>query len=372
MHRIPTAVVSFAVLACFAAPAMAQVPDMVAVGWNGQVVALDSQRGTSAPLATGPMGMNALARTGNGELWSTARTGSSFSFFLTRVDAVAGNVAFAWPSLDLRGLAEAGPTALWGVETQPNGAPSRLWRIDTQTGVHSLIGGTGRAAIQSLAVQGGVLYGWHWVDGLVTIDPVTGQSSDPFPAVASNLVIQWLAADPRSGLIGGTSGGLVHIDTTTGIATFGPGLPGGFDLRGAEFASFALPYGSGCSVGNGELRLGASGSLQPRAVVTLTSHGHVAGSLRGVVFGFDRDSYRGVRLPLSLDPLFGTQGCSLYTSIDFSQLLLGSGFPASSMALPLPLPPRTGVLDLFVQHFDLALPWNLPGSSNGLHLHIQP
>ncbi len=119
-------------------------------------------------------------------------------------------------------------------------------------------------------------------------------------------MVQWLAAHPAGGLLGGTSTGLYRIDTGTGNATLLAPLPVGTDLRGAEFASFALPFGQGCSAGNGVLRLRASGSLLPGHLVTMHSDNHVPGTLRGIALGFARDRFQGQPLPLLLDPLLGT------------------------------------------------------------------
>src|SRR5688572_24134685 len=80
--------------------------DMVAVSWSGRVHALDSTTGALTEICGGPMGANALARDELGRLWSTARVPS---YFLTRIDAVTGTVAFSHSSIDLRCLAEAGP-----------------------------------------------------------------------------------------------------------------------------------------------------------------------------------------------------------------------------------------------------------------------
>lgn len=344
--------------------------DMVAVGWDGRVHAFDSRSGRHDLLAVTAMGQNALARDAAGQLWSTARlpAGAGYSFHLTRIDATTGSGSIAFPSVDLRGLAAA-PTGLHGIETLPGGASSRLWHIDTQTGSHVLLGNVGLTAIQSLAVHQGVLYGWHWVQGLVVLDPRTGLASDPYAATAGGLVIQWLASEPGGGLIGGAGTGVYGIDVATGGAVLRAQVSPLLDLRGAEFASFALPYGSGCDIGNGPLQLSAAGALQPGGFVTLESRNHLPGTLRGLAVGFARDRYENQPLPLLLDPLLGTSGCSLYVRIDLSQLYLGSGFPTTVMALPLPVLP--GIQDLYVQHFDFARPFSPPGSSNGLWLHVR-
>jgi len=351
----------------------ARAQDMVAISWTGRVHALDSTTGALTEIGIGPMGANAMARDAAGQLWSTARLLPDF--YLTRIDAVTGAVAFSHLSIDLRCLADADAGELWGVESQ-GAFPSRLWRIDTTSGVHTLIGSTGSTLIQGLAAQQGVLFAWHPTNGLAVLDPVTGLASDPFPAAgAGGHSVQWLAAHPAGGLIGGTIGLsplLVRIDTTTGIVTPGAPLLASADLRGAEFASFAMPFGTGCDVGNGPLTLRAAGSLASGQTVTVASTNHLPQTLHAFAMGFSRTSWQGQPLPLLLDPLTGSVGCRLYTSLEVTRLYLGSTFPTTTMSLPFALPTWIGAVDLHVQHFDLNQPWNPPGSSNGLLLHIKP
>ncbi len=373
MPAIPSRLLSLllttALLPALVADARAQ--QLVGIGWNGRLHAIDGATGAAEPIAQGPFGANDLTRDGQGQVWSTARLGSTFSFFLTRVDPVAGNVTFAWPSLDVRGLAPAGGSVLWALETLTHGAPARLHRIDVATGAHVLVGSLGQTAIQSLAVAQGTLYGWHWVHGLMVVDMQNGLASDPYPATAAGLVVQWLVPLPGGDLLGGTATSLYRIDPATGVATLQAALPPGLDLRGATLAPFAAPYGNGCDIGKGPLTLRAAGEASPGQVVTLQSTGHLPGTLRGIGLGFSRDVFQGRPLPLLLDPLLGTSGCHLYASLDLSEILLGASFPTGTMSIPLRIPPGLGTTDVYVQHFDFALPWNPPGASNGLHLHIR-
>lgn len=363
------------VLSRFVFPVLLALPtvgqDMVAVSWSGRVYALDSASGALAELTIGPMGANGFARDELGGLWSTARVPG---YWLTRIDAVAGTVAFTHPSIDLRCLAEGGSGTLLGVESL-GGAPSRLWRIDTATGVHTLVGSTGMPAIQGLAVQQGVLWAWQLGTGLVRIDPVTGLATDPFVAGTGGHIVQWLAAHPAGGLIAGTIGNnpvLLRIDTTNGAVTAGASLLSYADLRGAEFASFALPFGTGCDVGNGPLELRTTGVLAPGQIVTVASQNHLPQTLHIFALGFSRTGYLGQALPYLLDPLTGSTGCNLYVSLEVTQFQLGPGFPTPVMSLPLALPAWLGAIDLYLQHFDMNQPWNPPGSSNGLMLHVRP
>lgn len=365
MHRL----LALSCAAFAAVPAPAQDADLVAASWDGRLLAIDSRTGATAPIGSGLFGQNDLVRDGQGQLWSTARVGAA-AFWLTRVDAVRGEAAFAWPSVDLRGLAPA-PNGLFGIEPGPSGTPARLWRVDTATGQQTLVGSTGARAIQSLCVQNGTLYGWSWVDGLLVIDQQTGAATDPFPNEPPPPVVQWLQPLPGGHLIGGSADALLQIDVSTGAATTLAPLAAADDVRGAAFAPMAMPFGRGCDVGPGPLQLSASGSLQPGGALTLRSGPHLPRTVRGLALGFSRRSYLGQPLPLSLDPLLGTSGCQLYTSIDFS-LLVPDTSSATTLSLPLALPAALGAVDLYAQAFELPVPWQAPGSSNGLLLHILP
>ena len=77
--------------------AQASAQDMVAISWTGRLHALDSTSGALTEIGIGPMGANAMARDESGRVWSTARLLPNF--FLTRIDAVTGAVAFSHPSI---------------------------------------------------------------------------------------------------------------------------------------------------------------------------------------------------------------------------------------------------------------------------------
>ncbi|MBL8725716.1 MAG: hypothetical protein JNK49_16860 [Planctomycetes bacterium] len=366
---------SFAALATpWVAPLPAQLPNsgqhLVAANWDGRLHVVDAQDGSHELLASAGMGQNCLARDPAERLWSTARlpNGTAFSFHLALIDPVARSSALMFPSLDLRGLARA-PGGLYGIETQPSGLTSRLWHIDTQTGQHTLRGPVGLTAIQSLAVVGNTLYGWHWVQGLVVLDPNTGAAADPFPATANNVLLQWLCETPGGGLLGGTSTGLYDVDLGTGGLTLRTALVPPLDLRGAEFAAFALPFGRGCEITSGPITLGALGVLQAGRTVTLLSSNHLPNSLRALAVGFSREQFRGQSLPAPIDALIGTPGCSLHVSPDLTQFYGASGFPTSVMALPLPL--IAGLGEVYVQVFDFGQPFGRGAASNGLWLHLR-
>lgn len=104
---------------------------------------------------------------------------------------------------------------------------SLLFRIDPVGGTATFIGDIGFASLQSLAASPqGVLYSWDVVDGLVTINPTTGQGTDVNPNAGSGFApdMQSLDFAPNGDLIGVTDVGnrneLYRINTTTGLATF--------------------------------------------------------------------------------------------------------------------------------------------------------
>jgi len=138
---------------------------------------------------------------------------------------------------------------LLALHTSGFNANRDLYRIDTITGIATLIGETPFSSLQSLATgPGGTLYSWDRNKGLVTIDPMTAQGTDVNPLVGGSGAdhIQSLAFSPSGNLFGITTinngadrmHALYEIDTTTGALSFigSSPPPGKFDtIRGIEF-----------------------------------------------------------------------------------------------------------------------------------------
>jgi hypothetical protein len=131
-----------------------------------------------------------------------------------------------------------------------------------------------------------------------------------------------------------------------------------------------VPIGSGCE----GVQLRATGTLQPGSYLSTVSTGYpqtgaTVGIAGAILLGTSSTSYQNVPLPLDLDPLLGTTGCSLYVSIDASQLGFTTGAAAPSFFMPILLPPAIAGQTFFVQHAAIDLNGDTYWS-NGMQLQI--
>jgi hypothetical protein len=330
---------------------IASAQDMIAVSWSGGVYALDSYTGTTTFLGTGMFGQNALARDDQGGLWSTERstgqTGSVYS--LTSIDPGTGAATVITPNFpDVRAFASAGGTLLWAIS---NTSPDQLITIDVTTSQVTTIGPTGYTAVQCLAAVDGVLYAWDNNFGLLTIDPSTGAATDVDPAVGGNSDMQWLARRSDGQLVGGQNG-LYEIDPSTGVATqIGSGL---IDTRGAEpYQQHVQNFGSGCAGAFGTVSASATIGAGPNPLLTTSSTNHAAGVPGLILVGLSSQQTAGVPLPIDVDPIFGTQGCSLYVSLDVSVLAVTSAQGPATLDTAFPILPGWAGYSLLLQHATL-------------------
>jgi hypothetical protein len=240
-------------LVLFLLAAKGAAQDLIAVAWDGNVYRIDSRTGGGAWIGTTGfghglgIGHNAATTAGGRILVAYSDTVSTVR--LLDIDPVtgAGTPVGAPIVLDVRGMATS-PTGT--VYALVNGAPDLLYTIDVASSTASRVGPTGFSALQALAFHDGVLYGWDFVFGLVTIDPSTGAATDVNPAVGNppQGPLQFLASDPCGRLLGGTAE-LQLVDPTTGVATLiGSGVY--TDVRGAEFYPGGVAYGAGCAGSN--------------------------------------------------------------------------------------------------------------------------
>ena len=293
--------------------AAATAQDMIAVGFSGQIHGLDSFTGAVTTIGSGLPGQNAAARDDHGRIWSTS--GST----LTVLDPTAPNATIPLPGLniDLRGLANAGAQYLWGIE---NGTPDLLVRVDKVTGATTVVGPTGFGELEALEQFDYRLYAWDLTHGLVRLDMQTGAGTDINPALGGGAAtIAWLSTRADGAVVGGKDS-LYRIDTTTGATTLLANL-GGIDLRGADaWQAFTRPYGTGCAGAGGIVTMTGSITGSGLLSVALQSSNHAPGAIGALVIGIsNRSSHLGA-LPFPLDPVLGTAGCTLYTSIDASLL----------------------------------------------------
>lgn len=351
---------------CLLAAATAKAQDMIGVTWSGNLYAIESQTGASTLLPGGAIGQNSLTRDSAGDLWTTTRTLlSPVRRFLTRLDPSTLTLEAVAPCGDIRAMADAGNGELFVLEFVPNNY--QLLRLDTATGQETFVGATGEE-IQGMTMHQGQLYAFSTANGLGTLDPNTGAFTDLGPAGAPGN-IQWLATRPDGELIGGRRA-FYTFDTSTGVGSkYGAGDPL-VDLRGIEATGVVISYGAGCE----GVELTANGSLKAGSLLTTRSTGYpstgaVVGIAGAVIVGTSRTTYNNVALPLDLDPLLGTNGCSLYASVDASTINFTTGGITPTLFAAIYLPPAIVNETFYIQHAGIDLNGGTYWS-NGIQLHV--
>lgn len=137
------------------------------------------------------------------------------------------------------------------------------------------------------------------------------------------------------------------------------------------WAGSAGSYGAGCAGAAGPVTLEAVGPFTIGTTIDFVSGNHAANSLGVAIFGFSDSAWGGAALPLSVDPVLGTSGCTLYTDPIVS--LPSSTTPTTPATMSSPFALSTGALTgfaCFVQHVCLE---PVPGGlsfSNGLRVRF--
>jgi hypothetical protein len=317
--------------------------DMVAIDGSGEVRWLDAFTGIGTSIGTTPAGCLGLARDGLGQLWTVRYPA------LVRIDPNGPVATAVFPAFgqDLRGLTAAGGTLLWGIA---NNFTDTLVRVDTTLGTVTTIGPTVLNTIQGLAERDGVLYGWDVQHGLVIVDTVSGVATDVDPAVPGSAAIQWLAVRADGRLVGGLSS-LFEIDVATGVATAIAGSALQATRGAVAFSSFTRSFGTACNGAHGPAVLTVSLARTPtHNLLTSQSIGHAPNVLGALSLGVSNTFRNGVPLPIALDPLFGTQGCSIYTSLESSRLAITGAASPATLDFLVPLPLNVDVFACFAQH----------------------
>ena len=333
--------------------ASAPAQDLIGVGYGGQTYLVNSYTGAVTSFGTGLFGMNATARDASGTIWTTHRvtpTGNNYSW--ATLDPITGSATIAYPGADIRCLAKGPGNTLYAI--QEVAFADWLVSFDPNTGTVTPIGNTGYGAVQGLAMHQGVLYGWELFSGLVVIDPATGTATDPFPGVLGPTYPQAMCSHPDGRLLlgGGTNNTLYELDVATGLATTIAVTTGAADLRGLEplGTSAVEVFGQGCDGAYGPANLVVSSSPVAGGQILTVSGNHAANSIGAVCFGLSNTTHLGLSLPLPLDPLLGTSGCSLLVSLDLAVIGLTNSTTPSELSYALAIGPGTSGAVVYVQH----------------------
>ncbi|MCR9247431.1 MAG: hypothetical protein NXI31_20565 [bacterium] len=136
-------------------------------------------------------------------------------------------------------------------------------------------------------------------------------------------------------------------------------------------AGYAVPFGTACSGVSGPSELVANGPIQTGTTLVLESGNHAANSLGVTIFGFDTTTYSGNALPLLLDPLFGTSGCSLYTDVVVASYGVTTAATPATLAANIAIPGGnwTGTAFFTQQACFEPVPGNM-SFTNGLRVRL--
>jgi len=342
-------------LAAFLLAAAVPAQDLIGVTFPGQVLRINSATGATTVLASGQIGKNSLCCTTDNRLLTTVRTGtflSGFHYHLVQINPFTGAETLLFGTLDvgdLRGMVCLDNGELLAIR---DGTPSdQLVRIDLTNGAVTVIGPTGFGSIQALDDTGLGLRAWDLTAGLLQVDKTTGVATDQFPGTGGPTGLQWMATNPETGatLVGSNS--IRQLDIFNGVAAGPTAIAGNPDLRGVEFTlSRTQLIGTACGslVGGGFMRIGSNTPFGNGQPLVVKSRVHQPNCFGVQILGFSETVHAGQPLPIALDPLLGTSGCSLHVSIDLTMLAFADA--AGQMTVTTQLPPAVAFLQLYVQH----------------------
>lgn len=328
MHHPIAVVRTLFATGLFAAAAFAQTHELIAVDFAGNAFGISPTGQKRALGPTGATSCNAMARLGN-TLFVSAKNGALHQLVTIDPITAQATVVVANLGFDLRGLTAnsvvgPGQPELLGIANTATNADV-LVGIDVDTFTVTVIGSTGRSAIQSLESDGGTLWAWDLTAGLLRIDRNTGFATDPFPFVgAAGAGIQYLAVDHLNRLVGGNSSHY-QIDRGSGVPLL-LGSDGFVDLRGGEMhGGRVTTSGSGCPVGAGGTSLVGGGEAMPGTSVGIASIGHTTNASGVLLLGLSTQSL----------PIVGSN-CLQLVSGDSSILVSTGNTGLFKRSIPLP------------------------------------
>lgn len=249
--------------------------------------------------------------------------------------------------------------------------------IGTQANVQLRLHAADQTSVQVPLASAGTIGGGHWVRVRVVMDLAAAGGAGLGSVFVQNLTL----GAPGFTAVPGLQDVPLALDPLASDATnptlwdavwlHFEGATYGLDNIDIGRGGFAAPFGTACNGAFGPAELVANGPIQPGTTLSLESGNHAPNALGVTIFGFSTTSYAGFGLPLLLDPLFGTSGCSLYVDVVVPAYGLTSATAPAVLAAAVAVPAGawTGT-EFFVQH---ACFEPVPGSmsfSNALRVKL--
>ncbi|MCR9247829.1 MAG: hypothetical protein NXI31_22605 [bacterium] len=133
---------------------------------------------------------------------------------------------------------------------------------------------------------------------------------------------------------------------------------------------WATPFGVGCQGQGAPVTLGIDGPLVPTQRTVHRSDNHAPNQLGVALFGLSNTAYANNTLPLALDPLLGTTGCSLHVAIDAALVGVSNGASPATLSFPFSIPAGPTGARFFMQHACLENASGLTSWSNALEVQF--
>jgi hypothetical protein len=190
----------------------------------------------------------------------------------------------------------------------------------------------------------GPIAGGHWVRVRVIMDLGAGAGTGLGSVFVQNLTL----AAPGFTPVPGLQGVPLALNPTATNATnpvlwdamwlHFEGATYGLDNIEVGRGGHAVPFGVACNGVGGPATLVANGSFAPGTNVLFESGNHAPNAIGLTIFGLSQTNHQGIPLPLLLDPIFGTSGCTLYTDLVATALALTSSTSPAVLSQPFGVP----------------------------------
>ncbi len=149
-------------------------------------------------------------------------------------------------------------------------------------------------------------------------------------------------------------------------------MPQAYDIRGIEpLGGYSTRFGQGCSGAFGTVTLDVTGRVEAGRTVTTVSDHHSPNAAGVLLIGFSKTVYAGFPLPLNLDPLLLTNGCSLLVSVDGTLNGASGASTPATLQIPIAIPGSVRAAEVHFQHLCLE---GVPGNSSwsdAVSIHIR-